>query len=55
MDGTCLSRSEYLLRTTFRIIDYPPQPSTWEVMIRAELGTGNRDRALDLVERLKSR
>jgi len=31
------------------------EPSTWEVMVRAELGAGNRDAALDLLERLKAR
>lgn len=31
------------------------EPSTWEAMIRAELGVGNRDRAHELLERLKVR
>ncbi|EAU82422.1 pentatricopeptide repeat protein [Coprinopsis cinerea okayama7 len=31
------------------------EPSTWEAMIRAELGVGNRDRAYELLERLKVR
>ncbi|PBK65602.1 hypothetical protein ARMSODRAFT_960968 [Armillaria solidipes] len=31
------------------------EPSTWEAMVRAELGEGHRDRALDLLERLKRR
>ena len=31
------------------------EPSTWEVMIRAELGAGEKARALDLLERLKAR
>lgn len=31
------------------------EPSTWEVMVRAELGSGNRQQALDLLERLKAR
>ncbi|KAK0455751.1 uncharacterized protein EV420DRAFT_1644531 [Desarmillaria tabescens] len=31
------------------------EPSTWEAMVRAELGEGHRDRALDLLERLKQR
>jgi pentatricopeptide repeat protein len=31
------------------------EPSTWEAMIRAELGSGNRDRAYQLLERLKVR
>ncbi|KAF9475906.1 hypothetical protein BDN70DRAFT_813231 [Pholiota conissans] len=31
------------------------EPSTWEVMVRAELGAGNRDAALDLLERLRER
>ena len=31
------------------------EPSTWEAMIRAELGAGNRARATDLLERLKAR
>ncbi|KAL0576220.1 hypothetical protein V5O48_005756 [Marasmius crinis-equi] len=30
-------------------------PSTWESMVRAELGAGHRDRALALVERMKTR
>ncbi|KAG6915045.1 hypothetical protein DXG01_013775 [Tephrocybe rancida] len=31
------------------------EPSTWEAMIRAELGAGNRNGALALLERLKAR
>ncbi|TFK56292.1 hypothetical protein OE88DRAFT_1652965 [Heliocybe sulcata] len=31
------------------------EPSTWEAMVRAELGVGNRDQAVALLERLKSR
>ncbi|KAK2459484.1 hypothetical protein APHAL10511_008499 [Amanita phalloides] len=31
------------------------EPSTWEAMVRAELGAGQRARALDLLERLKAR
>lgn len=31
------------------------QPSTWEAMVRAELGNGNRDEALALLERVKAR
>ncbi|KAF8628994.1 hypothetical protein AX15_003603 [Amanita polypyramis BW_CC] len=31
------------------------EPSTWEAMIRAELGAGHRTQALELLERLKSR
>ncbi|KAF5388146.1 hypothetical protein D9615_000011 [Tricholomella constricta] len=31
------------------------EPSTWEAMIRAELGSGNREGALELLERLKAR
>ncbi|KAG6816907.1 hypothetical protein H0H87_001860 [Tephrocybe sp. NHM501043] len=31
------------------------EPSTWEAIIRAELGAGNRDGAIDLLERLKAR
>ena len=31
------------------------EPSTWEAMIRAELGAGNRDKALALLERLRAR
>lgn len=31
------------------------EPSTWEAMFRAELGSGNRDNALSLLERLKAR
>lgn len=31
------------------------EPSTWEAMVRAELGAGHRDRATALLERLKTR
>ncbi|KZT20615.1 hypothetical protein NEOLEDRAFT_1158554 [Neolentinus lepideus HHB14362 ss-1] len=31
------------------------EPSTWEAMVRAELGVGNRDHAVAVLERLKSR
>jgi len=31
------------------------EPSTWEAMVRAELGSGTRDRAIGLIERLESR
>jgi pentatricopeptide repeat protein len=31
------------------------EPSTWEVMLRAELGGGHRENALELLERLKHR
>ncbi|PPQ76082.1 hypothetical protein CVT24_003654 [Panaeolus cyanescens] len=31
------------------------EPSTWEAMVRAELGTGNRDAAIALLERLRAR
>ncbi|KAJ7442553.1 hypothetical protein B0H11DRAFT_1749070 [Mycena galericulata] len=31
------------------------EPSTWEVMVRAELGSGNRDNATALLERLQAR
>ncbi|KNZ73658.1 Pentatricopeptide repeat-containing protein, partial [Termitomyces sp. J132] len=31
------------------------EPSTWEAMVRAELGSGNRDGALVLLQRLKAR
>jgi len=31
------------------------EPSTWEEMIRAELRSGNRDRALELITRVQSR
>ncbi|KAG6836915.1 hypothetical protein H0H93_001281 [Arthromyces matolae] len=31
------------------------EPSTWEAMIRAELGSGNREGAVSLLERLKAR
>jgi pentatricopeptide repeat protein len=31
------------------------EPSTWEAMLRAELGAGNRDRAVLLLERMKTR
>ncbi|KAF5349344.1 hypothetical protein D9758_011776 [Tetrapyrgos nigripes] len=31
------------------------EPSTWEAMVRAELGAGHRDRAIALLERLRAR
>ena len=31
------------------------EPSTWEAMVRAELGAGERERAIALLERLKTR
>ncbi|KAF9468765.1 hypothetical protein BDZ94DRAFT_1303935 [Collybia nuda] len=31
------------------------EPSTWEAMVRAELGSGNRQEAFELLERLKAR
>ncbi|KAJ7842752.1 hypothetical protein B0H13DRAFT_2098421 [Mycena leptocephala] len=31
------------------------EPSTWEVMVRAELGSGNRENATALLERLRAR
>ena len=31
------------------------QPSTWEAMVRAELGYGNREQALQLLMRVQSR
>jgi len=31
------------------------EPSTWEAMVRAELGAGKRERATNLLERLKAR
>ncbi|KAH9927853.1 hypothetical protein B0H21DRAFT_124526 [Amylocystis lapponica] len=31
------------------------EPSTWEAMVRAELGNGNRDRAVALLERAQAR
>ncbi|KAI0693474.1 hypothetical protein BC835DRAFT_1306715 [Cytidiella melzeri] len=31
------------------------EPSTWEAMVRAELGNGNRDQAIALLERVKAR
>jgi len=31
------------------------QPSTWETMVRAELGGGNRDRAVELLNRMQTR
>jgi len=31
------------------------EPSTWEAMFRAELGSGNRTNALKLLERFKAR
>jgi len=31
------------------------EPSTWEAMVRAELGSGNRERAVALLERLQTR
>jgi hypothetical protein len=32
-----------------------PQPSTWEAMVRAELGNGNRDHAVSLIRRVQER
>jgi len=31
------------------------EPSTWEAMVRAELGNGNRDHALALISRVQER
>lgn len=31
------------------------EPSTWEAMVRAELGSGNKDRALALLDRVQAR
>jgi len=31
------------------------EPSTWEAMVRAELGAGERDRASELLERMNNR
>lgn len=31
------------------------EPSTWEAMVRAELGAGNRDNALSLLQRVQAR
>lgn len=31
------------------------EPSTWEAMVRAELGNGNRDQAVALLERMRAR
>ncbi|KAF9059768.1 hypothetical protein BDP27DRAFT_1340696 [Rhodocollybia butyracea] len=31
------------------------EPSTWEAMVRAELGSGDRERAIALIERLEAR
>ncbi|GJJ07808.1 hypothetical protein Clacol_002013 [Clathrus columnatus] len=31
------------------------EPSTWEAMVRAELGVGERERAMDLIRRMESR
>lgn len=36
-------------------IDSPFQPSTWEAMVRAELGNGNREEAIALLERMQAR
>ena len=33
----------------------PPQPSTWEAMVRAELGNSNRDHAIALIKRVQER
>jgi pentatricopeptide repeat protein len=33
----------------------PLQPSTWEAMVRAELGNGNREEAVALLERMQAR
>lgn len=32
-----------------------PQPSTWEAMVRAELGHGHRDHAIALLDRMQAR
>lgn len=42
-------RSDDVLQLVYR------EPSTWEAMIRAELGAGHRTRAQELLERLKAR
>ncbi|KAH9986804.1 hypothetical protein BJV77DRAFT_51556 [Russula vinacea] len=31
------------------------EPSTWETMVRAELGNGNRDHAISLIRRVQER
>jgi len=31
------------------------EPSTWEAMVRAELGNGNREKAVALLERMQAR
>ena len=37
-------------------MNLPPfQPSTWEAMVRAELGNGNREEAITLLERMQAR
>ena len=54
--GPC-HREVSMILTIYAItsIDILPQPSTWEAMFRAELGSGNRDNAVALLERLQAR
>ena len=35
--------------------DQSRQPSTWEAMVRAELGNSNRDHAIALIKRVQER
>ena len=42
-------------RLHFNVTNITFQPSTWEAMVRAELGNGNRDEAIALLERMQAR
>ncbi|KIL60552.1 hypothetical protein M378DRAFT_168036 [Amanita muscaria Koide BX008] len=50
-DGVVADRS----RTGAALEAVYREPSTWEAMVRAELGAGEKARALELLERLKTR
>lgn len=45
----------YTIEDTSETNIYHYQPSTWEAMVRAELGCGNRDQAVALLDRLSMR
>jgi hypothetical protein len=55
--STPVYREVFSLRKYTRLCGniYSQQPSTWEAMVRAELGNGNREEALGLIRRLGSR
>lgn len=40
---------------TWAHANLPRQPSTWEAMVRAELGNSNRDHAIALIRRVQER